>query len=261
MPTTFGDFSKYKQNTNAFTVSSYIPQQKYTLTDLRKDEEFNKVTERFLTSLGEGKTVGDLFGYFRGADYNLADATKMVFNSGKFTDQQKTDYQYLRSKFDNADIGGFGEWVRAGANVTKEIITDPTMIASALFIPWTGGTSAAARIASGKAIQSSLKKLANKEIAEGVAKGVAKLPGQKIKTPMSKNAKTVAASTEGFIYGSTANFTKQHADVNTDRRKEVSPKESLTMGAVTAAIPAVLRGAGAGYTKFNKSIADRRAAR
>ncbi len=261
MPTTFGDLSKYKQNTNAFTVSSYVPQQKYTLTDLRKDEEFNKVTERFLTSLGEGETVGDLFGYFRGADYNLADATKMVFDSGKFTNQQKTDYQYLRSKFDNADIGGFGEWVRAGANVTKEIITDPTMIASALFIPWTGGTSAAARIASGKAVQSSLKKLANKEIAEGVAKGVAKLPGQKIKTPMSKNAKTVAASTEGFIYGSTANFTKQHADVNTDRREEVSPEESLTMGAVTAAIPAVLRGAGAGYTKFNKSIADRRAAR
>ena len=261
MPTTFGDLSKYKQNTNAFTVSSYVPQQKYTLTDLRKDEEFNKVTERFLTSLGEGETVGDLFGYFRGADYNLADATQMVFDSGKFTDQQKTDYQYLRSKFDNADVGGFGEWVRAGANVTKEIVTDPTMIASALLVPWTGGTSAAARIAAGKAVQSSLKKLANKEIAEGVAKGVAKLPGQKIKAPMSKNAKTVAASTEGFIYGSTANFTKQHADVNTDRREEVSPEESLAMGAVTAAIPAVLRGAGAGYTKFNKSIADRRAAR
>ena len=261
MPTTFGDLSKYKQNTNAFTVSSYVPQQKYTLTDLRKDEEFNKITERFLTSLGEGETVGDLFGYFRGADYNLADATRMVFDSGKFTDQQKTDYQYLRSKFDNADVGGFGEWVRAGANVTKEIVTDPTMIASALLVPWTGGTSAAARIAAGKAVQSSLKKLANKEIAEGVAKGVAKLPGQKIKAPMSKNAKTVAASTEGFIYGSTANFTKQHADVNTDRREEVSPEESLAMGAVTAAIPAVLRGAGAGYTKFNNSIANRRAAR
>jgi hypothetical protein len=260
MPTTFGDLSKYKQNSNAFTVSSYVPQQKYTLTDLRKDEEFNKVTERFLTSLGEGETVGDLFGYFRGTDYNLADATRMVFDSGKFTDQQKTDYQYLRSKFDNADVGGFGEWVRAGANVTKEIVTDPTMIASALLVPWTGGTSAAARIAAGKAVQSSLKKLANKEIAEGVAKGVAKLPGQKIKSPMSKNAKTVAASTEGFIYGSTANFTKQHADVNTDRREKVSPEESLAMGAVTAAIPAVLRGAGAGYTKFNKSIADRRAA-
>ena len=78
---------------------------------------------------------------------------------------------------------------------------------------------------------------------------------------MSKNAKTVAAGTEGFIYGSTANFTKQHADVNTDRREEVSPEESLAMGAITAAIPAVFRGAGAGYTKFNKSIADRRAAR
>ena len=260
MPT-FGDLSKYKQKSNAYTVPSYVAQQKYSLTDLRKDEEFNKVTERFLTSLGEGETVGDLFGYFRGADYNLGDATKMVFESGKFTQQQKTDYQYLRNKFDNADVGGFGEWVRAGANVTKEIITDPTMIASALFVPWSGGTSVVSRIAAGKAVQTTLKKLANKEIAEGVSKGVAKLPGQTLKAPMSKNAKTVAASTEGFIYGSTANFTKQHADVNTDRREEVSPEESLAMGAITAAIPAVFRGAGAGYTKFNKSIADRRAAR
>ena len=260
MPT-FGDLSKYKQNTNAYTIPSYTPRQKYSLTDLRKDEEFNKVTERFLTSLGKGEDVGDLFGYFRGADYNLADATKMVFESGNFTQQQKTDYQYLRGKFDNADVGGFGEWVRAGANVTAEIITDPTMIASALFIPWTGGASAAARIASGKAVQATLKKLANKEIAEGVSKGVAKLPGQVLKGPMSKNAKTVAASTEGFVYGSTANFTKQHADVNTDRRKEINLEESLAMGAVTAAIPFALRGAGAGYTKFNNSIADRRAAR
>ena len=261
MPT-FGDLSKYKQKkTSGYIVPSYTPQQKYSLTDLRKDEEFNKVTERFLTSLGEGETVGDLFGYFRGADYNLGDATKMVFESGKFTDQQKTDYQYLRGKFDNADVGGFGEWVRAGANVTKEIITDPTMIASALFIPWTGGASAAARIASGKAVQATLKKLANKKIAEGVSKRVAKLPGQTLKAPMGKTAQTVAASTEGFIYGSTANFTKQHADVNTDRREEIKPEESLAMGAITAAIPFALRGAGVGYTKFNNSIANRRAAR
>ena len=258
---TFGDLSKYKQNTNSYTIPSYNPRQKYSLTDLRKDEEFNKVTERFLTSLGQGEDVGDLFGYFRGADYNLGDAAKMVFESGKFTNQQKTDYQYLRGKFDNADVGGLGEWARAGANVTAEILTDPTMIASALFVPWTGGTSAAARLAAGKAVQTTLKKLANKEIAEGAAKTVAKLPGQTLKTPMSKNAKTVVASTEGFIYGSTANFTKQHSDVNTDRREEINPEESLAMGAVTAAIPFALRGAGVGYTKFNNSIADRRAAR
>ena len=90
---TFGDLSKYKQNTSAYIVPSYVPKQKYSLTDLREDEEFNKVTERFLTSLGEGEDVGDLFGYFRGADYNLGDATKMAFESGKFNSQQKTDYQ------------------------------------------------------------------------------------------------------------------------------------------------------------------------
>ena len=48
--------------------------KKYTLTDLRNDKEFQETTERFLTSIGEGEDVGDLFGYFRGADYILLDA-------------------------------------------------------------------------------------------------------------------------------------------------------------------------------------------
>ena len=164
MPT-FGDLSKYKQKkTSGYIVPSYTPQQKYSLTDLRKDEEFNKVTERFLTSLGEGETVGDLFGYFRGADYNLVDGIKMANDSGKFNTQQKQDYQYLRGKFDNANVGGVGEWARAGANAAFEVVSDPTMLASAFFIPWSGGTSFASRIAAGKAAQATLKKLANKHL-------------------------------------------------------------------------------------------------
>ena len=37
MPT-FGDLSQYKQKSNTYTVPSYVAQQKYSLTDLRKDE-------------------------------------------------------------------------------------------------------------------------------------------------------------------------------------------------------------------------------
>ena len=246
---------------SSLSFSSYAPNKKYTLSDLRQDDEFNKTTERFLSSIGEGDSVGDLYGYFRGNDFNLYDGAKAWAESSTFTDQQKQDYSYLRSKFDNASVGGLGEWVRAGANITKEVVTDPTMLASIMFVPWTGGTSFAARAAAGKAVQSTIKTLANKNIAEGVAKGVAKLPGQTLKTPMSKTAKTITASTEGLVYGSTTNLTNQNVDLNTDRRDDINYKETAAVGALSAAVPFALRGVGKGVSSFNKSVADRRAAR
>ena len=235
--------------------------KKYTLNDLRNDKEFQETTERFLTSIGEGEDVGDLFGYFRGADYNLLGAGQMVSASKKFTDAQKLDYQYLRNKFDNAEVGGVMEWVKAGANVTKEIATDPTMLASLFFVPWTGGTSFAARVAAGKVVQSTLKNIAGKEIAKGVAKGVAKIPGQSLKNPLTKNARTGIAMAEGLAYGSTASFTKQSTDVNTDRREEVNYIDVAKTGAMVAAIPFALRGAGASISKFNKSVDSQRQSR
>ena len=62
-------------------------QHRYTLTDLRNNEEFQKTAERFLTSLGEKGTVEDMFEYFRGTDWNLWDAGKLALQSNKFTDE------------------------------------------------------------------------------------------------------------------------------------------------------------------------------
>jgi hypothetical protein len=239
--------------------------KKYNLSDLRKNEEFNKTTERFLKSIGEGDSVADLFSYFRGADYNLADGLSVLSQSKKFTDQQKKDYQYLRSKFDNADMGGFSEWVSGISSIAGDVITDPTVIASMLFVPWTGGASAATRLAGSKAVQLGLKKLTNKEIAEATAKGISKLPGQKLKEPLSKKTQTALLSTEGFLYGSTNNATTQNIDINTDRKNNYSVGETLTAGAIGAALPVVIRGVGIGaskgYNKFNDSVQQRRANR
>ena len=85
------------------TLSSGV--DSYDLQDLREDKEFNETSERFLNSLGEGETVDELFDYFRGADWNLADATKQFASTRSFTDQQKQDYVYLRKKYSNADVG------------------------------------------------------------------------------------------------------------------------------------------------------------
>ena len=246
-------------------INYNAPRKKYNLSDLRKNEEFNKVTERFLKSIGEGDSASDLFAYFRGADYNLAQGLSVLAQSKKFSDQQKRDYQYLRSKFDNADMGGFGEWVSGIGSIAGDVISDPTVIASMMLVPWTGGASAATRLAGSKAVQLGLKKLTNKEIAEATAKGISKLPGQKLKEPLSKTAQTALASTEGFLYGSTNNATTQNIDINTDRRNNYSVGETLTAGAIGAALPAVIRGVGIGaskgYNKFNDSVQQRRANR
>jgi hypothetical protein len=52
--------------------------------------------------------------------------------SGKFTDQQKQDYAYLRSKFDKADMGSFKQYAELIKDATLDIVTDPTAIAAAL---------------------------------------------------------------------------------------------------------------------------------
>ena len=125
----------------------------YTLTDLRNDDEFVKVTERYLKSIGEGENVKDLFQYFRGSDFNLYDTHKVWQQSKNFTDQQKKDFQYLQSKFNNAKVGGFRERLQLGIDVAQELASDPITLASAFFIPWTGGQSVVGRLAAGKAAQ------------------------------------------------------------------------------------------------------------
>ncbi len=259
------DFFSNRKSINTGRGGFKPSTNKYTLSDLREDEEFNKVTERFLTSIGEGDSASDLFAYFRGADYNLAQGLSVLSQSKKFNEQQKLDYQYLRRRFDNADMGGFGEWASGIGSIVGDVVSDPTVLASLLFVPWTGGASAAARLAGSKVVQSGLKKLTNKEIAEATAKGISKLPGQKLKEPLSKTAQTALASTEGFLYGSTNNATTQNININTDRRQNYSLGETLAAGAVGAALPAVIRGVGIGaskgYNKFNDSVQQQRANR
>ena len=241
------------------------PVKSYNLNDLRENDEFNTVTERFLKSLGEGENADDLFEYFRGADFNLKDGFDVYRQSKQFTNQQKQDYLYLRNKFDNAEVGGLWEWVKTSADVGSEMLSDPTIIASALLVPWTGGTSAAARIAAGKATQLGLKKLASKEIAEGIAKGVAKLPGQKLKSPLTKVQTSAILGAEGSLYGGTYDYIGQQTQIETDQREKYDPSQTAKVAAITgtigAAIPPIGRYAAKKIKKipeFNRSLQERR---
>ena len=257
-PMTSGSSFNYLMDT------SNIITTKDTLEDLRNDKEFQERSNRFLSSLDEGETVDDVFGYFRGADYNIQDTAQTYFQSTKFNDQQKQDYAYLRDRFDNAEVGGFVEGLKVTADIGSKIITDPTLLTSAFFVPWTGGTSLAARIATGKAAQEGLKKLTSAKVAKQFTKGaekVAKKTYQSLPESLGKNTITGLVAVEGFGWGSTNNYLNQNINVNVGRREEVSPVESVVVGGVTAAVPFALRGAGATVSKFKDSVATSRASR
>jgi hypothetical protein len=134
---------------------------KTTLDTLENDNEFSSTAERFLTSIGEDDdTVESLYEYMRDADYNLASGAYRAFQElPNFSDQQKKDYKYLRTKFENADTGGLKQWMRATADIGIDVATDPTMILSALMVPFTGGLSMGGRVAAGEATKMGLKRI------------------------------------------------------------------------------------------------------
>ena len=125
-----------------------------SLDTLENDEEYVQTAERFLKSINEGGTVDDLYEYFRDADWNLADGAYRAFQElPNLSDQQKADYRYLKNRFDNADMGGFNQYVKAAGDIGIDMITDPSLLLSALFAPATGGMSLGARAALGKTAQ------------------------------------------------------------------------------------------------------------
>jgi len=115
----------------------------YNLDDLENDDKFQGVAERFLESVGENSD--DIFEYLRDSDFNLVSGMTRATQSGKFTDQQKRDYAYLRSMFDKADMGSMKQYVELIKDGAVDMVTDPFTIAAALAAPFTGGTSLAAR--------------------------------------------------------------------------------------------------------------------
>ena len=117
--------------------------RKKTLDELEKDEKFLEVSERFLQSVGENSD--DIFEYLRDSDFNLVSGMSRAMQSGKFTNQQKQDYAYLRSQFDNADLGSLKQFAGLVKDASIDIVTDPTLIVAAFAAPFTGGTSLAAR--------------------------------------------------------------------------------------------------------------------
>ena len=223
----------------------------YTLSDLREDDEFVKTAERYLTSLGEGENVDDMFQYFRGQDFNLYDTHKVYRQSKDFTEQQKKDYLYLSQKFQNANVGNWKEKAQLGIDIAQELATDPLTVASALFMPWTGGTSVAGRLATGEATKAAIKSMVGQKVASNVARTLGKtnIPkgvltaGQVLEKPLTNKQVYALLATEGFGYGGTYDYITQSREVELGLRDGIDfGQTTLSAGIAAAAAPALLAG-------------------
>lgn len=221
------------------------PKPSYTLTDLRNDDEFTMRSERYLKSLGEGDNVEDMFQYFRGSDFNLYDTHKVYRQSKKFTDEQKEDYIYLKNKFDNARVGGIKEKYQLGVDAAQELVSDPTILASAFFVPFTGGASAAGRLAMGAAAKTGLKSMVASNIAKGQALGIPKgvlTAGQVLSKPLSNKATYGVLAAEGALWNGTFDYVAQDRQLELgliDKKNLVQTGISATVGAIAG--PALLK--------------------
>ena len=239
-------------------VPSIDDTPKYTLTDLRNDNEFQAAALRFMESVGSDEaSVSEFFQYARDADWNLTDSIGRFANVKKWTQEQKNDYAYLMDKFNNAEVGSFNEWSQFGIDAIQAMGTDPTLWASVLLTPFTGGGSLATRIAGGKAAQTGLTKILNQNIASQVTTNVNRLAP---KTWSSGQAYSLA-SVEGASIAGGHDVTRQMTELETGMKEEYSPLStavSITGGAILA--PAALFGMDKLSAKISKSL-DQRAAR
>ena len=253
---------------------------KDTLASLRDDDEYVKRTERFLDSLSsqyiknQGKDVGDLYQFFRGTDWNLKDATALGIKASNFTNEQKEDYNYLRTRWDNASVGGRGpERRQLALDATQEIITDPANWASALLIPWTAGSSAVGRIAAGEAAKLTIKEAVKQGVKQTVkttvgkgAKGITKVvPFQNLKSPLTTAQTYGVLSLEGMGYAGTHDYVHQSADLATYRRDErdfmQTAKVAATGGVLAPATFGAVKGVTYTVPKFMKAVNEERIAR
>lgn len=222
----------------------YPSRPSYTLTDLRNDDEFVQTAERYLKSINQGEDVDDLFQYFRGVDFNLHDAHRAWKDSKDFTEDQKKDYLYLENKFRNAKVGGFKEKAQLGIDVAQEIVSDPTILASALFIPWSGGASIGGRIAAGAAAKAGLKTMVADQIKKSpLPKGLL-TGGQFLKQPLTNKQTYAVLAAEGFGYGGTYDYVMQGRELELGQREGIDLGQTATSATITGvASPLIYGGA------------------
>tara|TARA_R100001463_G_scaffold10945_6_gene31294 strand:- start:3317 stop:7066 length:3750 start_codon:yes stop_codon:yes gene_type:complete len=235
-------------------VQNLTPVARYDLNDLEANQEFQRVSERFLGSIGEDD---DIFEYLRDSDFNLTSAMSRYADSNKFTEQQKKDYAYLRTMFDGADVGSTGQWIELIKDGTVDMVTDPTLILAALFTPFTGGGTLAARATLGKGVAQGLKILgqANKgnltkaQLAKSIADGTL---DQAAKSAVKVS--TAAGAIEAGGWMGLHNYANQNIEINTGLRRAFSAKELVGTTAAGAVLGGVIGYGGQKWSNYSNPV-------
>jgi len=181
--------------------------KKFTLGELRNNKEFDMRSARFLNGI---EANDDIFEYLRDADYSLSSAISRSFQSGKWTDEQKEDYVYLKDKFDNAEIDSFKERFQAFTNITGDIILDPLNIVPALFAIPSGGTSLGLRGSLGVAGQQAIKRQIKSKVGETAVKET----GKAITRKQAAKEVAIFSGAEGMAWGGLHNYFMQDIDID-----------------------------------------------
>ena len=228
--------------------------KEYDLNDLESDAEFQKRANRFLESIGE---EDDIFEYMRDSDFNLYSAMDRYNKSGKFTEEQKADYAYLRTAFDGANVGSADQWLELIKDGTVDMITDPTIILAALFTPFTGGGSLAGRAVVGKQAINGIKLLGKANAKELTKKELTKAIADGTLEQAAKNATKVAGSLGSLEVGGWMglhNHANQNIELNTGLRKVYSNKELATSIGLGAVLGGTVGAAGQAWSNFSNPV-------
>jgi len=188
--------------------------EKYTVAELRDNKNFNTRAERFLEGLGSNE---DIFEYLRDSEYSLSSAMVRSLQTGKWTNQQKEDYVYLRDMFRNADLKSTRERLRAAKDITIDIVADPLNLLSVLFAIPTMGGSLATRAGANELVKQGIKRYNVSQLGKAALQG-AKRPA-------------IYGAAEGAAWVGPYEYFSQSTDIDLGVRDDVDWNQ---VGAMTA---------------------------
>jgi len=210
-------------------TSIYNTKKKKSLTELYEDEEFSTRSERFLEGVGSNDNI---FEYLRDSEYSLSSAMVRSFQTGKWTDEQKEDYVYLKNEFNNTELKGFKEHFGLVKDIVGDVVLDPLNILAAMFAIPSGGVTGGGRAAIGKALQQSTKAFTEANLKKDIIK---------------KTGKEYAlyGSAEGFGWGGLHNYFMQDMNVDLGLVDKIDLSQTAASGLI-GGVAGGLLGAGIG---------------
>ena len=214
-------------------------QTKKSLTQLADDEEFSTRAERFLEGIESNENI---FEYLRDSEYSLSSAAVRSFQTGKWTEEQKDDYVYLRNEFQNANLKGFREHFGLVKDLSGDLLLDPLNILAAMFAIPTAGASVASRAALGAAAQQSIKAFTKSKLKKAITKETTK-------------DFALFGAAEGMAWEGLHNYFMQDMNVDLDLIDSIDLSEIGTSALIGGTIGAGIGGAvgvgmGRRYSRF-----------